>query len=114
MLNSARSQILRLEKNYTSKGYAEIDFEDQKILLIEYAVDGFGNDSDLEKRNSLEDLMNEVLGWTGLGHCDGGSIGSGSMEVCCFVVDFQLAQHVIADRLRDTEFADYTRIYQEN
>ena len=84
------------------------------MLLVEFKVDGFGNEEDLHKRHSLEDLMNETLGWTGLGHCDGGSIGSGTMEVCCFVVDFDLAQQVISERLRDTEFSDYARIYQES
>jgi hypothetical protein len=58
--------------------------------------------------------MSETLGWTGLGHCDGGSIGSGTMEVCCFVVDFELAKQVVEKDLADTEFADYTRIYNED
>lgn len=43
--------------------------------------------SDLKKRTRLEDHLNELLGWTGLGHCDGGSIGSGTLEACCLVVD---------------------------
>ena len=57
--------------------------------------------------------MNELLGWTGLGACDGGSIGSGTMEVVNFVVDFDLAKSVIARDLADTEFGDYTRVYDE-
>lgn len=114
LLSSAKSQVLKLEKDYASNGYEEIDFEDQNILLVEYVVGGFGTENDLNKRHSLEDLMNEILGWTGLGHCDGGSIGSDSMEVCCFVVDFEIAQRVVAERLRDTEFSDYSRIYQES
>jgi len=57
--------------------------------------------------------MNETLGWTGLGACDGGSIGSGSMEVCCFVVDFNAAKQVIEADLEGTEFGDYSRIYDE-
>ena len=57
--------------------------------------------------------MNETLGWAGLGHCDGGSIGSDTMEVCCFVVDFDIAKSVIEADLQGTEFADFTRIYDE-
>ena len=53
--------------------------------------------------------MDETLGWTGLGHCDGGSIGSDTMEVCCLVVDFDTAAKAIEADLRGTEFADYTR-----
>ncbi|HRI03168.1 MAG TPA: hypothetical protein PLL77_05460 [Pyrinomonadaceae bacterium] len=96
-----------------AEGYAPIDEDEQIILLIEYVVDGFGTPEDLDKRHSLEDRMNEVLGWTGLGMCDGGSIGSGTMEVCCFVVDFEIAKKVIAADLEGSEFADYSRIYDE-
>lgn len=94
-------------------GYAEVDIEDHSVLLVEYAVDGFGTEDDLEKRHALEDLLHEVLGWTGLGECDGGSIGSNTMEAACFVVDFPLAKAVIAEALQDTPFADYSRIYRE-
>ncbi|HEY1717808.1 MAG TPA: hypothetical protein VGH42_05860, partial [Verrucomicrobiae bacterium] len=61
----------------------------------EYAIEGMGNATDLKKRHGLEERMNETLGWTGLGLCDGGSIGSGTMEVCCYVVDFQIAKDAI-------------------
>ncbi len=96
------------------EGYTEIDADEHFTLLIEYEVDGFGTSSDLEKRHALQGLMDETLGWTGLGHCDGGSIGSGTMEVCCFVVDFELSKKVIEKDLAGTEFENYTRIYDEN
>lgn len=87
---------------------------DEYTLLIEYAVDGMGNKEDVEKRHRLQDRMNETLGWTGLGHCDGGSIGSGTMDVCCFVVDFNLAKGVVESDLQGTEFENFTRIYEEH
>ncbi len=96
-----------------AEGYCPIELDDHAILLIEYAVDGMGHTRDLDKRHRLEDRMNELLGWTGLGACDGGSIGSGTMEVCNFVVDFDLAKSVVAADLEGTEFANYTRIYEE-
>jgi hypothetical protein len=83
-------------------------------LLVEYPVDGMGNAKDVDKRHRLEDKLNEVLGWTGLGHCDGGSIGSGTMEACCYVADFEVAAAVIRKALIGTEFADFSRIYDEN
>ncbi|WP_346823269.1 hypothetical protein [Rapidithrix thailandica] len=46
--------------------------------------------------------MDRTLGWTGLGHTDGGSIGSGIMEVGCIVVDFELAKKLIEQDLKDT------------
>ena len=97
-----------------SEGFKPIDYEDHYTLLIEYEVDGFGTEEDLEKRFRLEERMLETLGWTGLGVCDGGSIGSGTMEVCNLVVDFELAKKVIEDDLENTEFANYTRIYDED
>jgi hypothetical protein len=96
------------------QGFHPIDEEDHIPLLIEYKVEGMGNGEDVEKRNRLENLLNETLGWTGLGACDGGSIGSGTMEVCNFVVDFKVAEIVIKKALVDTEFSNYTRIYNEN
>lgn len=94
-------------------GYKEIDDEGFYILQIEYKIDGFGQKEDLEKRRILQDKMDQLLGWNGLGHCDGGSSGSNTMEVCCYVVDFELAKKIIAKNLEGTEFADYTRIYEE-
>ena len=82
-------------------------------LLIEFSVDRMGTEQDVEKRTRLQDHMNEMLGWNGLGHCDGGSIGSGTMEVCCFVIDFEIAKNVIEKNLKETEFSDYLRIYDE-
>jgi hypothetical protein len=96
------------------EGFRPADEDDLSILLIEYKVDGMGNQNDLEKRTRLQSRMDETLGWTGLGHCDGGSMGSGTMEVCCFVVDFDTAKEVIEKDLKDTEFSDYLRIFDES
>ena len=97
-----------------AKGYAPIDDEAHAVLLIEYAIKGMGTGIDLKKRHDLEARMDETLGWTGLGECDGGEIGSGTMEVCCFVVDFAIALRVIEADLKDTPFSDYTRIHRED
>ena len=96
------------------KGFLPIHDENMRRLLIEYKIDGHGTESDLIKRHTLESRMNETLGWTGLGHCDGGSIGAGTMDVCCFVVNFEIAKNVIEDDLRNTEFGNYQRLYDED
>lgn len=106
--------ILRVLQPAIGQGFASIEIEDHAILLIEYEIEGFGTKRELEKRHALQRRMDETLGWTGLGACDGGSSGSGTMEVCCYVVDFDVAKRVIEADLRDTEFADYTRIYRED
>lgn len=94
------------------QGYAEFDEEKLAFLEVEYKIDGFGKEQDLDKRHRLEEHLNELLGWTGLGYVDGGSIGSGTMEAGCIVVDFETAKKVIEDNLKGTEFGDYSRIYR--
>jgi hypothetical protein len=106
------SEIQKEIDQRVAEGFRPV--EDHATLLIEFAVDGMGSGADVEKRHRLEGRMSETLGWTGLGHCDGGSIGSGTMEVCCLVVDFDTAKRVIEADLKDTEFSNYTRIYCED
>jgi len=96
------------------EGYVEIAEDKVSFLEIEFKIDGFGTEQDLDKRHRLEERMDELLGWTGLGNTDGGSSGSGTMEVGCVVVDFDIAKKVIEQDLKNTEFADYTRIFKMN
>lgn len=113
--NKAKGDVLKeVLAEPLKRGYRPIELDDHAVLLIEYCIDGMGTDEDLDKRHALEDRMKETLGWTGLGHCDGGSIGSGTMEVCCYVVDFEAARRVVAKDLDGTPFADYSRIYWED
>ena len=108
-----KEEIKKRIDKVLSEGYKEIDIDDHFVLLIKYAVNAMGDVEDLDKRHRLEDKMNETLGWTGLGMCDGGSIGSGTMEVCCYVVDFDIAKRVIEEDLKGTEFEGYTKIVKE-
>jgi predicted DNA-binding WGR domain protein len=105
--------ILEALQPAIADGFQPIPMDEHSILLVEYVVEGIGNDQDLAKRHSLEDVLNELLGWTGLGACDGGSSGSGTMEVCCFVVDFSVAQRTIEKALTGTEYSNFNRIYEE-
>jgi len=108
--NAAAKNALRPARE---DGFKPIDEEEHAAVLIEYKIKGSGSAKDLEKRHALEDRMSETLGWTGLGHCDGGSIGFGTMEVCCIVVDPDIAKKVIAADLAKTEFSDYARVFEE-
>lgn len=94
-----------------NEGYSEFDEDRFSYLEIEYIIEGFGTEEDLDKRHRLEEIMDEVLGWTGLGHTDGGSIGSGTMEVGFIVVDYEIAKKVIEENLKNTEFSNFSRIY---
>ena len=110
---SEATQLRRMLLDARERGYKPIRADRHKTLIIEYAVKGMGSVKDIEKRYALEELMNGFLGWMGLGNCDGGSIGSGTMEVCCYVVDFDVAKKVIGRELRSTKFKNYTRIFDE-
>lgn len=94
------------------EGYEE--FEDDKVsfLEIEFKINGFGTEQDLDKRHRLEERMDKVLGQTGLGHTNGGSIGNGTMEAGCVVVDFDIARKIIEENLKDSEFGDYSLIFK--
>jgi hypothetical protein len=92
------------------QGFRESDENELPFLTIEFEIAQEGSSTALDKRHRLEARLDELLGWTGLGHCDGGSIGSGSMEVACIVVDVDIAKRVIADDLDGTEFADYKKM----
>jgi len=94
-----------------ANGFTELDDADFQLLLIEYRIQGMGSTADRDKRRALEDRMNEVLGWVGLGQCEGGNIGYGTMEVCCLVVDSDLARSVIEADLAGSIFEDYSRIF---
>jgi len=94
-----------------ANGFVELDEDALQLLSIEYRIQGMGTAADLSKRHALEDRMNEVLGWAGLGQCDGGNIGYGTMQVCCLVVDLQIARRVIEADLAGSAFADYSQIF---
>ena len=63
------------------QSFAPVLPDDHAILMVEYSIDNMGSEADVDKRHRLEDFLNEKLGWTGLGACDGGSMDNGTMEV---------------------------------
>jgi hypothetical protein len=89
-----------------ANGFAEIPHEKLKEILVQFTIDGFGTTEELDKLHSLEEELDQAIGWLGLGHCDGNSIGSDTMEVCCFVVDADIAIKCIKKSLKGTRYAD--------
>ena len=95
-------------------GFTEIKDDEKFTLVVEYKTDDKSTDY-LSQRHKLEDMLNEHLGWTALGHVDGGSIGSGTMEIFCIVVDYEQAKQSIDYRLSTPEYEEhknFNRIYQ--
>ena len=60
------------------------DDEEQR-LIVQYRIEGHGRDTDHDKRVAVENLLGEFLEDADLGYCDGGDIGSGTMNVFCEV-----------------------------
>lgn len=112
LLLNAKDEVVKEEKDKRSQGYKELD--DLKTIFIQYKIDGFGTPKDLDKRYEIENLMNENLGWTGVGHCDGGEIGSGTMNIFCLVVDISKAKNVIKSSLEKKDLLNGAIIVEEN
>ncbi len=93
-----------------AEGYREIEDDKLQRVVIQYTIVEMGTTADLDKRYEVEGLMNERLGWTGLGHCDGGDIGSGTMNIFCFVVDPDKALQVIAEELKTKHLLEGAKI----
>jgi hypothetical protein len=109
----ARAQFDRLIATAKRNGYRPIPQSRMQWLIVEYAVDGMGTSADVDRRHRIEELVDSELGRHGLGHCDGGSIGSGTMEIACLVVDFDVAMTTLEKALAVPEFRDVLRIYRQ-
>ena len=89
------------------EGFAEPAKE--YVLVIEYPVKRM-TVKHLDKLIRLEEQLDQLLGWAGLGRCDGTGHGFGMMDLSCIVVDFELAKRLIEAELEYTEFARYANI----
>jgi predicted DNA-binding WGR domain protein len=104
--------LARLSKRARTKGYRPIPNSRMKMLIVEYVLDSWGSLEDLDRRHELQESFNALVGWLGLGHLDGGSIGSGSMEISLMVVDYAIAKAAIERATKGTEMAGFNRIYR--
>lgn len=83
-----------------AKGYAEIPFDEQHQVVVQYRLKTWGSPADLAKSHKIEGLFNECLGWTGNGRCDGNDIGSGTLNIFSIVVDPDLGAATLVEELR--------------
>jgi hypothetical protein len=108
--------IIEIELNQARQnGFSEVRIDNHKMLVIRYELQTWGNTNDLKKRHEVENELNDFLEWTGNGHCDGGEIGSGSMEVFCYVIDpFIACKTMIMNLLGKGIFDGATISYKDN
>lgn len=108
----AQAQIETILKAARQRGFGEVDIDDHARLVVEYKIKGHGTGKDLDTLLQLEDHLNQLLGWIGIGHCDGNDIGSGAMACYCFVVDYSIAKREVVRSLKGSEFENYERVYR--
>jgi hypothetical protein len=96
-----------LKSKATSQGFRPIPLSRHQRLIVEASIAGNGTPADLDRRHALETFLDDRLGWSGLGHCDGGSIGSGSMEAFCYVIDLPAALATLCREMPESPFKDF-------
>jgi hypothetical protein len=93
--------IMKEIEEIEKAGFAARAMDDCAQIVLHYRLERWGSSEDHARRVKIEDLMNECLAATGLGYCDGGDIGSGTINIFCEVVDAAVAERVIVDDLRE-------------
>ncbi len=113
LLRPLEKQVDDLLDPARALGFAEIEPGDYQTLIVEYQIsDNWRSDDELKIR-AAEDALTEVLGWTGLGTCEGETVTETAIELTCRVLDPAQAEALIQEQMAGTEFSDYSRIYQE-
>jgi hypothetical protein len=108
-----RKDVLKSQiKEKVDSGFRPIAEKNLHTLILEYETTD-NPQEDFTRRTKLESRLNELLGWTGLGHCDGGTSGKNTLEIFCLIVDYDLAYKTIVEDLNNSEFADYLRINKQ-
>jgi hypothetical protein len=97
---------LEAAANQALPSSAELPDDEMDRIVIQYRIEGHGNGQDHDKRVTVENLLEECLSESGLGNCDGGDIGSGTMNVFCFVSDTEKARESILQTLRNNGLLD--------
>lgn len=68
-------------------------------VVIILNVDGFGTIEQLQTRHTIEEEIDQALGWTGNGQCTGGNSGGDDMQIFCQTISAKEAIPVIENVL---------------
>lgn len=108
----AENIIEHYKKEALRKGYKPIPLDKHYSVSISYKLDStWGSTQDLERRYKIQDIVDQALGWSGNGHCDGGNIGMGEMTVTTWVVDPKAAVATIKKTLKESGHSHGHEIY---
>lgn len=98
--------IAQAAEPLVDEGYDEPDPEAMVSLVVQYPLQGKGSGQDFEKRQAVEELLAEVLGWTGNGEVEGGETQPGFMNVFCRVMDVDVALRTLPGALEGEELLE--------
>jgi hypothetical protein len=87
-------------------GYDEPDPDVMVPLVVQYPLQGKGTGQDFEKRHAVEELLTNVLGWSGNGEVEGGESQPGRMNVFCHVMDAEIAARTLVEVLDDEDLLE--------
>lgn len=105
--------LAELESGARNAGFRPVEPGAHATLVVEYRMPPGRNAARTSPdRAELEEALDQLIGWLGLGHCDGGSTGSGTMEVFLDVVDFECAKAALVRELASGPHAGFSRIYR--
>jgi hypothetical protein len=93
---------------YHEKGYNEVSDEKKYWLIIQWPIkEKIGKTRDLKIKDAAIGLLNEGLGWAGIGEVDGWDIGRSSspdgesvLNIACIVVHETIGVRVVLDSLQ--------------
>lgn len=78
----------------------EIGTGEHSTLIVQYRTEGWGSLQNLQMRREVESLLDDCLRATGNGYCDGGDIGSGTINIFLEVLDPHRAKDAVVETLR--------------
>ena len=78
-----------------SSGFCEVDRGEHDYVDVVYERELFAPSAYLDVCDRTRSLLNEELGWTGVGHCEGSRIDSTTISVRSAVVDVEIAERVL-------------------
>ncbi|GAB5455418.1 MAG: hypothetical protein Hens2KO_16470 [Henriciella sp.] len=113
ILGSLEKQFAGVLQGARELGFQELSESAYATLVVEFVLTGAGSVADQDKQEDVTDALTEKLGWLGLGYCEEGRVIDEKIEICCRVLNVELAKTTIAEALDGSVFADYSRIYQE-
>jgi predicted DNA-binding WGR domain protein len=110
LFQKAEKTMVKLVEEKVSNGYEYLDESKMIQFVVQYRYEEGEMEATLKKRHSVEGLMNECLGWTGNGSCDGGDIGSGTANIFNYVLDLDEAFKAIIEVLSNNNLLENVKI----